>query len=898
MSKRLNVNIRNMLKKHAAPRDFKTRFDTLPAQLSEIFSEFRSSDQGLKEEDAEDLLKSYGRNEVVQIRNLSWIYLLLGNFKNPFILLLIVIGFVSYFSGDIKATTTVSIMVVVSVVMRFIQEFRSSKSAEALKSMVRVTTTVVRQCELEDEDGTPYFQGVTLEIPFEEIVPGDIVRLSVGDMIPADLVLLQSKDFFVSQSVLTGESLPVEKTQFVSTEPDPSKRKKKNRLALFETPYFCFMGTNVVSGTAIGLVIETGSRTCLGKMTSSILDHRQEPTSFDKGLHKVSWVLIRLMMVMVPVIFMINGLIKGNWQEAFLFGIAVAVGLTPEMLPMIVTANLAKGAVAMSRIKVIVKRLNAIQNLGAMDVLCTDKTGTLTQDKIILKEHLDFEGEISEQALTFAYLNSYYQTGLKNLLDRAILEHIELEASLRLPKKYAKVDEIPFDFVRRRMSVVVRTKKYHQLLICKGALEEMISICETVSRGEEILPITPLLRQQILEKGQELNRNGLRVVAVAYRDIPGEREVYSTEDETQLNLVGFIAFLDPPKETASSAIAALMSHGVKVKILTGDNDIVTRRVCKEVGLPVENIALGQEIDDLSDDKLYELSERTTVFAKLSPMQKARIIKALQHKGHTVGFLGDGINDAPALKDADVGISVDTASDIAKESADIILLEKSLLVLEDGIIIGRQVYGNIMKYIKMTSSANLGNVLSIVVASVFLPFLPMLPIHILVQNLLYDFSQLSIPWDKMDEDYLRIPRQWDTRGLTRFMMVVGPISSLFDLVTFGVMWYFFKANSVGHQTLFQTGWFVEGLLSQTLIIHMIRTEKIPFIESIASPMVLQLTALIMAIGIYLPFSPFQHYLHLESLPLAYFAWLFLILISYCFLTQGLKRLYIQKFKEWL
>jgi len=626
-------------------------------------------------------------------------------------------------------------------------------------------------------------------------------------------------------------------------------------------------------------------------------------TSFDKGISKVSWMLIRFLMVMTPLVFFINGIDKGDWLQSLLFAVSVAVGLTPEMLPMIVTTNLAKGAVVMARRKTIVKRLNAIQNFGAMDILCTDKTGTLTQNKIILERHLDIHGHDDLRVLEYAWLNSFNQTGLKNSLDVAVLEFALQHEVVDKLKHYRKIDEIPFDFVRRRMSVVVRNGDNQNLLVCKGAIEEVLPLCVSAhdQKAEAmggVVPFTPDMRKEVRRITRKLNQDGLRALAVAYKWLPPEDRTYIVQDENELVLSGYIAFLDPPKETARQAIAALREHGVSVKIITGDNEVVTKKICKEVGLPIEHAMLGKDLEKLSDAQLQEAAERTTIFTKMSPVQKSRVIRALQRNNHTVGYLGDGINDAAALKDADVGISVDTAVDIAKESADIILLEKSLLVLEEAVVEGRRTFANIIKYIKMTASSNFGNVFSVLIASIFLPFLPMLPIQLLVQNLLYDISQVSIPWDDVDADFLKQPRKWDASGLARFMVCIGPISSIFDVVTFLVMWNVFQANSVEKQSLFQSGWFVVGLLTQTLIVHMIRTQHIPFVQSRAATPVILLTATIMAFGIYLPFSPVGKHLGMVSLPPTYFIWLAGILLSYCLLTQLVKTICIRRFGQWL
>ena len=658
------------------------------------------------------------------------------------------------------------------------------------------------------------------------------------------------------------------------------------------------MGTNVVSGTATAVVVATGSRTYFGSLARSIVGSRTQ-TAFDRGVNSVSWLLIRFMLVMVPIVLLINGFAKGDWAEAFMFALAVAVGLTPEMLPMIVSANLAKGASAMAKRKVVVKRLNAIQNFGAMDVLCTDKTGTLTQDRIILEHHVDISGSRCDEVLQLAWLNSYHQSGMKNLMDRAVVSFAEENPHFTPPAAWRKVDELPFDFVRRRLSVILADARGHHLLVCKGAVEEMLETATRVRKNGVTQTIDAALRAELLQLAEDYNRDGFRVLLVGTRDIARDqiKNQYSASDERELVIEGFLTFLDPPKETAGPAIAALRDNGVTVKVLTGDNAIVTAKICREVGLEVGEPLLGRDIERMDDEVLGRLVEERTVFAKLTPLQKSRVLKALQANGHTVGFLGDGINDAPALRDADVGISVDSGTDIAKESADIILLEKSLMVLEEGVIKGRETFGNIMKYLNMTASSNFGNVFSVLVASAFIPFLPMLAIHLLLQNLMYDFSQLALPWDKMDKEYLSKPRKWDAKNIGRFMLWIGPTSSIFDITTFALMWYVFAANSVEMAALFQSGWFIEGLLSQTLVVHMLRTRKIPFIQSTAALPVMLATGLVMALGIYVPFSPLGSMVGLVPLPWEYFPWLVGTLLSYCVVAQTMKTLYIRRFKQW-
>lgn len=853
---------------------------------SELLAALETTPAGLDEEQIEARLHRDGINEVSHEKPPHWSRQLLRAFKNPFIIVLLVLAVVQIFAtpDDLSGPVIIAVMVTISVLLNFSQEFRSSRAAENLKAMVRNTATVTRKAS----DG----HSEQIEVPVVELVAGDIVHLGAGDMVPGDLRLLSAKDLFISQAILTGESLPVEKSAPARVSADGSSPQHYD--SALELPTVCYMGTNVISGTATAVVVATGARSYLGSLAHSMSGQRVQ-TSFDRGVKSVSWLLIRFMSVMVPVVFVINGLDKHDWTEAFLFALSVAVGLTPEMLPLIVTANLSKGALAMSRRKVVVKRLNAIQNFGAMDVLCTDKTGTLTLDKIVLERHLDLDGEESDEALEFGYLNSRFQTGLKNLMDKAVLEHRDLESAA---SRYQVIDEIPFDFQRRRMSVVVARDDGEHLLICKGAVEEMLSICTFAKVGDVTEPMTDERRQDIKAMTHRLNEDGLRVLVVAVQREPSHDRPYSVADESGLIAVGCLAFLDPPKDSAATAIRALHQHGVEVKVITGDNEAVTRKICREVGLDVTHSVQGKEIESLDDAALDALVARVTVFAKMSPLQKARVVRSLQRQGHTVGFLGDGINDAPALHDADVGISVDTATDIAKESADIILLEKNLMVLEEGVLEGRVTFGNIMKYIKMTASSNFGNVLSILIASAFLPFMPMLPLQILVLNLLYDISQLSIPFDRMDEDYLSKPRKWDAGDIGRFMVWVGPASSVFDMTTFLLLWYVFGANSPAHQSLFQSGWFIESLLTQTLVVHMIRTRKIPFLQSIAAAPVLGLTTAIIVIGMLLPYTAIGAKIGMMEMPPVYFAWLALTVVAYCALTQLVKVIYTRRYGRWL
>ncbi len=838
-----------------------------------LLAQLNTRSQGLTAVEAEERLATYGANVLASERRLGFFGRLWDNVKNPLVILLTVLGVVSYATGDLRATLVIGAMVLLGIVLRFVQEARADHAAEQLQAMVRTTATVLR-------DGEKH------EISLAEIVPGDIVHFSAGDMVPADVRVLSAKDLFLNQAALTGEAMPVEKL--------PACVELDGQSPL-ELACLCFQGSNVESGTGTAVVVTTGANTYFGSLAASLSGQR-ELTSFDKGINGFTWLMISFMLVMVPLVFLFNGLSKGNWLEAFLFALAVAVGLTPEMLPMIVTVNLSKGALAMSKKKVIVKRLNAIQNFGAMDVLCTDKTGTITEGRIVLEKHMDVSGHENDEILYQAYLNSYYQTGLKNLMDVAVLEHVQLERRALVDDRYHKVDEIPFDFRRKRMSVVVEDDEGNRLLITKGAVEEIFAISTRVEVKGEVLPRLPeydLKRKKLIE---DLNAQGFRVIGLAYKELPagGYSSTYSVADECDLVLKGFLAFLDPPKSTAAEALGKLAQYHVQVKILTGDNDLVTTTICQQVGLSAEHVLLGPAIEGMTDGELAQAAEKTTVFAKLSPAHKERIIRALQADGHVVGFMGDGINDAPALKAADVGISVDSAVDIAKESSDIILLENSLLVLEEGVIEGRKVFGNIIKYIKMAASSNFGNMFSVLGASIFLPFVPMLPIQVLTNNLLYDFSQTAIPTDEVDREWLEKPRKWAIGELRRFILFIGPISSIFDYATYFLMLYVFHAWT--NADLFHTGWFVESLFTQTLIIHVIRTNKLPFVQSRTSKPLLFTSLVIVALGAWLPFSPLAGALGFVALPPVYWLYLAGMLVCYVLLTQVIKTWFVRRFGE--
>ncbi|NLE91776.1 MAG: magnesium-translocating P-type ATPase [Elusimicrobia bacterium] len=836
-------------------------FDYINCPKETLLEKLRTSEKGLPEQEAQDRLEEYGLNEPARKKKRTVFIQILSKFVNPLVIVLLIIGAFSLFFGEKISALLVGLMAVMSVLLSFIQEYRAGKEADRLSEMVRATATVYRN-------------GRSKEIKIRELVPGDIVDIFAGDMIPADLRIISCKDLFINQASLTGESFPIEKTAGPATGKSDSASDMGN---------IVFMGSSVVSGTALGVVIKTGISTRFGEMSRRLATMRVE-TSFDKGVHSFTWLMIRAMFFMVIFIFAVNAMRRGSWIESLLFSLGVAVGLTPEMLPMIVAINLSKGAIAMSKKDVIVKRLNSIQNFGAMDIICTDKTGTLTMDKIVLEKHCDVVRKEDDGVLRFAYINSYYQTGLKNLLDRAILKHEKL-----LVRQYKKVDEVPFDFSRRIMSVVVETDGIHRL-ICKGAPEEIFKRCSGYELDGELMEMDPLILSDLKEEYENLSADGFRVLAIAYKDILQKKEAYSKDDEKELILTGYVAFLDPPKPSARRAIIALRKLGVDFKVLTGDNEMVTKKICSEVGLNVQGLVTGDQIDKADDPQLQELVKSTNVFARLSPLQKERIITALHRNKHIVGYLGDGINDAPALKASDVGISVNNAVDIAKESADIILLRKSLMVLEDGVIEGRKTFGNIVKYIKMGSSSNFGNMLSMTGGSLFLPFLPMLPIQILLNNFLYDLSQVAIPTDAVDKEYLRQPRPWRVDYIKKFMLIIGPISSIYDFLTYGVMLFIFHANA----SLFHTGWFIESLCTQTLVIYVIRTGKVPFLESRPSGFLVLTSLVIISIGMIIPFTPLAGPFGFTAPPPAYFAVLFFIVLTYLFLVQGVKTWFIKKF----
>jgi Mg2+-importing ATPase len=836
--------------------------DAAGKEGDELLRSLGTTPNGLTQAEAKERMRTSGPNEVAQERQRGWFIRLLLILRNPLVILLAVLSSISFATGDARAGTVMAGMVVLSAALRFVQEARADSAAAKLKAMIHVTATVVRE-------------GKAQEIPLRDLVPGDIISLSAGDMIPGDVRVIAAKDLFVSQGTLTGESLPVEKFHDADSKAANSPAELKN---------ICFMGTSVQSGTATAVIVVTGVHTYLGTMASSITEE-EPPTSFDQGLSRFTWLMIQIMAVMVPLVFLINGFTKHDWRGAFFFAMAVAVGLTPEMLPMIVSVCLSKGALAMSRKRVIVKRLNAIQNFGGMDVLCTDKTGTLTEDRVVIQRHCNVAGRETDEVLLDGYLISHFQTGLKNLLDTAILNSTDFHQK-DLVEKFKKLDEIPFDFTRRMMSVLVENPEGKAILLTKGAPEEIFHQCSQFELDGKFSPMDPVLMKGLKDEYASLSNDGFRVLAVAIKELPG-KQACTKNDEHDLILKGYVAFLDPPKRTAAAAIEALRKHGVAVKILTGDNDLISRKVCSEVGLTADPMLLGDDVEKMSDAELAEAAEKTTLFARLSPAHKQRIVRALRGKGHVVGFMGDGINDSPALRAADIGISVDTAADIAKESADLILLEKDLMVLEGGVIEGRKVFANILKYIRMGASSNFGNMFSVLGASAFLPFLPMAPIQILTNNMLYDISQVPIPNDEVDEEQVARPRPWNIGEIKRFILCIGPISSIFDYSTFFVMLWVFKCWDPSRASVFQTGWFVESIITQTLVIHIIRTNKIPFFQSRASWPLILTTLAIMAFGAWLPYSPLASSLGLTHLPGMYWPILLVTVLAYAGLTQGVK-----------
>ncbi|WP_048627422.1 magnesium-translocating P-type ATPase [Listeria ivanovii] len=856
------------MKKQQVKMDSKKMLKESQMSKEEILEEVGVMDSGLTRVEVAIRQAEFGRNQTVEEQKVSQLRLFVRAFNNPFIYILVLLMVISYLTADMEATIIMAIMIFTSGLLGFIQSSRAERASYALKNMVKNKVNVLRD-------------GKMTVVTQDEVVPGDVIEISVGDIIPADARVISATDLLINQSALTGESIPTEK--YVDD--------KRATPEIFERENLLFMGTDVLSGHGRAVILRTGSATFFGSLSIAATEKRGD-TSFDKGVKTISKLLFYFMLVMVPIVFLINGLMKGNWLEAFLYAVAIAVGLTPEMLPMIVSTNLAKGAINMSSEKVIMKELSAIQNIGAMDILCTDKTGTLTEDKLELVTYIDSQGGKSTKVLEMAYLNSYFQTGWKNVLDQAIMTRL----SKKVANGWNKIGEIPFNFDRRRLSVIVENN-LETRIITKGAVEEMLTVCTHKDIDGAISALTKQEKKELQEMCAEMNRSGIRVIGVAYKS-QKTGEAFTKEDEENMIIAGFLGFRDPVKSSTKEAITSLFKNKINVKVLTGDNEIVTKRICQEVGIPANGFLLGTEVDELMDEELMQALRKYYIFAKLTPMQKSRIIELLKEAGHTVGFLGDGVNDAPALRKADVGISVDTAADITKDASSVILLEKSLTVLNDAVMEGRNVFGNILKYIKMTASSNFGNVFSVLIASAFIPFLPMLSLHLLLQNLLYDSSQLTLPWDKMDRSFLKKPHAWEQKGMLRFILCIGPVSSIFDIATFLIMWFVFSANTMAEQALFHSGWFVVGLLTQTLVVHMIRTEKIPFIQSRATAPVMISTLIVMSLGLIIPFTGFGHSIGFVSLPGSYFPWLVLVLVGYMATMQVVKMLYIRKFREWI
>ena len=940
--------------------------------VKSVCRKFHTTPDGLALDIAQAKYDLDGPNVITSAAEEPFIIRLLKSFASPFTFILIALAGISYVTNvalaadgekDPSTVVIITAMVLISGIIDFVQSSKGASAAAALSKMVTSTTRVIRRPIDFDDTGTEQSlnqnsdqefsqdpdanaddladfeedaadeaadyaedaadeieapeepklaSALGEEIPFEQVVVGDIIRLASGDMIPADCRVLDAKDLFVNETALTGESEPVEKTAGVV---HARRRADGTRypLSLSECTNLLFAGTTVQSGSATVVVITTGNKTYVGTM-SELLQQPSGETSFDEGLKSVSKVLVSFMLIMCPIVFFANGFLKGDWFDALLFSVSVAVGITPQMLPVIVTTCLSRGGTQMAKQDVIVKNPAAIQNLGAMDILCTDKTGTITADEVVLERHLNILGEEDPRVLRYAYLNSYFQTGLRNLIDKAIIKtsNDELPTNL-LSIEYEKIDEVPFDFERRRMSVVVRNTKTNKThMITKGAVEEVLNACSFVDLDSEIKPLTPAQRKNVMDRVYQLNQEGMRVVGVAQKSDPRGVGEFGVDDERDMVLIGYLAFLDPPKESAREAIAKLNQRGVQVKVLTGDNEGVAAAVCKKVGIHVDELLLGSDVENLNDEQLKERVEKTQLFAKLSPMQKARVVSALRSNNHVVGFMGDGINDAAAMRSSDVGISVDTAVDVAKESADIILLQKDLLVLEHGVEEGRRTYGNTIKYIKATASSNFGNVLSVLVASFFLPFLPMSALQLLLLGLAYTVTCIAIPWDNVDDSFLSSPRSWDAHSITNFMLWIGPISSIFDVLTFALMFFVVSPALAGGtwaelaatgntaaQALFilsfQTGWFIESMWTQTFVLHALRTNKIPFIQSMPSASLLALTTAGIIVVSALPYlSVFAQPLSLVALPLSFFGWLTALMSGYMVLITIIKSLYVKRF----
>ncbi len=843
-------------------------------EKEEILKEYKTTEQGLSFREAQKRIEEKGENIVVKEDKRGWLYFFFNSFKDQFIIILLFLAIINFSLGDKLGSAIIVIIAFISAFIRFVQDYSVYKFNKQLKEKIVTKTIVIRE-------------GKEKEINVEKIAVGDIVKLNVGSIIPADVIILESKDLFLNQSVFTGESIPVEK----------KSKTKKEADNIFSIENICLMGSSVVSGTATAMVFKTGFDTYLGKMGKE-LNVKKEQTNFDKGMKNITNLLIRYMVVICFAVLVIDGIIKNNFNEAVLFALSVAVGITPSMLPMIVNVNLTKGSKTLAKKKTLVKRIESIQNLGAIDVLCTDKTGTLTENKIILQKYIDVLGNENIDILEYAYINSYYGTGMKNLVDKAILSYGKKHDIEKILPEYEKIDEIPFDYTRKIMSVIVKDNNNYRMLT-KGALEEIIKRCTKVKIENNENEITEEIIKNVTQKAIELAEEGMQVIAIAEkREYPGV-ETFDATYEKDMTFIGFVAFLDSPKKDVKTTLTKLNKIGVKTKIITGDNPYATKNICKLVGLNTENIKIGEEIDKLTDEELSDVVEKTDVFARMNPLQKERIIKILKENGHVVGYMGDGVNDAPSLSQSDIGISVDTATSIAKEASDIILLEKNLDVIYNGVIEGRKVYGNIIKYMKMALSADFGDVFSIMIASIFLPFLPLLPIQMLIQDFIYDFSQIGIPYDNVDEEFLKKPRKWDTKGISKYMKVMGITSSIIDVISFIIFWFILGYNSVEKQAAFQTAWFVTCLVTELMIIYNVRTAKKPFIESNASKELNYLTIFSLILTILAPIALSKvETFKFVILPIKFYGYLILVVILYFFLVSIIKQKYMKKYGEWL
>lgn len=871
-------NVDNSKEKRSNSEELLRHYACLEAE--DVFKELESTADGISSKEAELRLAECGKNKITTGEKNTTFSRLKEAVVNPFNIVLLIIAVVTFLTDvvfsdgqDYLTVIIILILVFISSAVAFVQSEKSNQAAESLAKMISNKVDVYRDQQLQ-------------EINLEEVVPGDVIQLASGDMLPGDVKFLFTKDTFIAQSALTGESVPVEKFA----------KAKVEMSSVTDLENIGFMGSNLVSGSATAIVLTTGNNTYFGAMAKTLSGDRAK-NSFERGVDSVSRLLINFMMVMIPIIFIINLFTKQDWLNALLFSVTMAVGLTPEMLPMIMTSTLAKGASNMAKESVIVKSLGAIQTFGEMDVLCTDKTGTLTEDKIVLEKYMNAQGEEDQRILKHAYLNSHFQTGLKNLIDVAVINRANANHLDNLLQEYKLIDEIPFDFSRRRMSVALQDKEGKKQLITKGAVDEILACCSMIDLDGKVSKLSKQQRDKAYAVYEKYNEEGLRMIAVAQRNDIDEVEVFSVADETEMVLLGFIGFLDPPKESATAAVSALQEHGVRVVVLTGDSMGVAVKVCQKVGIDIHLTYEGKDVDAMNEEELAKAIEECNLFAKLSPNQKSRVVESFRTHGHTVGYMGDGINDAPPLHQADVGISVDSAVDIAKETADIILLKKDLMVLEKGVIQGRITFGNISKYLKMATSGNFGNMFSVIIASLFLPFLPMLPVHILTQNLLCDFAQIGMPFDDVDEEYIKKPKKWDPDSIRRFMIHMGPVSSLFDCICFLVLWYVIKANTMEMAPIFQCGWFAFGTISQIVVIHMIRTNKIPFIQSNASLALYISSVGVIIITFLIGFTDFATALDFAKLPLVFIPWLLAIILLYCLAIQVVKYFYMKRFHEW-